>query len=145
MSIQIDKSRLLGRWQIREWIQHYDDGRQTYPLGRDLKGFLHYDGSHVFCFLCSADRKPLTGAQWTAPDSEKAAAYSNCLVYSGTYDVSGAEILHRIEMSLYPNWVGTTQRRRAKLEGVQLTLTARLEDGTPDARTALLTWERQVI
>ena len=142
MSIQIEKTQLLGRWRIVEWVQHFDDGRRLYPLGRDLNGFIQYDADRMFCFLCSADRKPLSGSQWTAPDAEKAAAYASCLAYSGTYDVSGNEVLHRVDVSLYPNWVGTTQRRRAKLEDERLVLSARLEDGTPQARTADLIWER---
>lgn len=142
MSIQMDETKLHGRWEIVEWVQHYDDGRKMYPLGKDVKGFIEYGGEHIVCFLCSAERRPLTGSQWTAPESEKAKAYSTCLVYSGRYTVMGDEVLHHVEMSLYPNWVGTTQRRRAEFQDGRLTLTARLEDGTPQARTAKLVWRR---
>ena len=96
----------------------------------------------MFCFICGSGRKPLGGSQWTASDAEKAAAYAGCLVYSGTYEIAGHEILHKVDLSLYPNWVGTTQRRRAALRDGRLLLTARLEEGTPEARTAELIWER---
>ena len=141
--MHIDKAQLLGRWRIREWVQRYDDGRERYPFGRTPQGFIQYDRERMFCLLCGGERKPLSGGQWTAPDAEKAAAFASCLAYSGTYEIAGDEILHRVDLSLYPNWVGTTQRRRAVLQAGRLALTARLEEGTPEARTAELVWERE--
>lgn len=137
-----DRAQLVGRWRIVEWVQRYDDGREIHPLGRSPQGFIQYDGERMVCFLCAAARRPLGGSQWNAADAERAAAYSTCLAYSGTYDIAGDEILHYVDLSLYPNWVGTTQRRRALLQEGRLLLTARLEDGTPEARTAELIWER---
>ena len=142
MSTTMDKAQILGRWRIVEWVQRYDDGTEKYPLGRKPQGFIQYDSDRMFCFLCSAERKPLTGGQWTSPDAEKAAAYASCFVYSGTYEIAGDEILHKVDLSLYPNWVGTTQRRRTLFREGHLALTARLEEGTAEARTAELIWER---
>lgn len=142
VNMDLDQAQLLGRWRIVEWVQRYDDGRQQYPLGRSPQGFIQYDRDRMFCFLCAGERKRLGGAQWTAPDAEKAAAYASCLAYSGTYEIAGDEVLHKVDLSLYPNWVGTTQRRRAVIRDGRLALTARLEAGTPEARTAELVWER---
>ncbi|MNW12958.1 hypothetical protein D3C71_2107770 [compost metagenome] len=44
--------------------------------------------------------------------------------------------------SLFPNWVGGSQQRVAILEGDVVALTARLEEGTSEARTARLVWQR---
>lgn len=137
-----DRKQILGRWRLVEWVQRYDDGREKYPFSRSPEGFIQYDADRMFCFVCSAARKPLSGPQWAAPDAEKAAAYASSFAYSGTYEIAGDEILHKVDLSLYPNWVGTTQRRRAVLRDGRLSLTARLEEGTPEARTAELIWER---
>jgi hypothetical protein len=137
----MDKTQLLGRWRIVEWVQRYDDGRLKYPLGRKPQGFIQYDNDRMFCFISDGERPALSGSQWTAPEAEKAAAYASCLAYSGSYEIAGDEILHKVDLSLYPNWVGTTQRRRAVLRDRRLALTARLEHGTPEARTAELIWE----
>jgi hypothetical protein len=143
MSTEISKPNIIGRWWLVQWVQRYDDGRMLYPLGQDAKGFIQYDeDDRMFCFICANERPALTGSQWTAPNSEKAAAYANCLAYSGRYEIRGKEVLHKVDFSLYPNWVGTTQRRPAVLEGGRLALTARLEEGTREARTAELTWRR---
>jgi len=138
----MNKRQVMGRWRILEWVQRFDDGRIQYPLGQNVQGFIQYDEDRMFCFLASGERKPLSGGQWTSSEPEKAAAYGSCLSYSGTYTIEGEELLHRVDLSLYPNWVGTTQRRRGALEDGKLRLTARLEAATPEARTAELVWQR---
>lgn len=142
MSRQIDKVQLLGRWRIVEWVQRYDDGRERHPFGRDPQGFIQYDDDRMFCFVCSAGRKPLGGTQWDVPQAERAAAYSSCFSYSGTYEVTGDEVLHNVDLSLNPNWVGTIQRRSAQIREGRLVISARMEDGTSEARTAELIWQR---
>lgn len=71
--------------------------------------------------LSTAD--PLGGAE-----SERAAAFSTFIAYAGTYDVDGDDVVHHVTVSLFPNWVGTAQRRTAQLIGDVLVLrTAPLE------------------
>jgi len=142
MSIQIDKAELRGRWRIVEWVQRYDDGRERHPFGRNPQGFIQYDDDRMFCFVCSAGRKPLRGTQWEVPEAERAAAYTSCFTYSGTYEVTGDAVLHSVDLSLNPNWVGTIQRRHAELRAGRLVISARMEEGTSEARTAELVWQR---
>jgi hypothetical protein len=138
----VRKDELLGRWRIVEWVQHYDDGRKKYPFGHDPQGFIQYDSDRMFCFVCSAARPPLGGTQWNVPEADKARAYETCFAYSGSYEIAGDDVLHRVDLSLNPNWVGTTQRRRVALRGGRLVISARMEPDTPEARTAELTWTR---
>ncbi|MCY1306676.1 Lipocalin-like domain protein [compost metagenome] len=56
--------------------------------------------------------------------------------------MQGDTVLHHVRHSLFPNWEGGTQRRVAQLDGNVLALTARLEEGTSEARTARLVWRR---
>jgi Lipocalin-like domain len=37
----------------------------------------------------------------------------------------GDTVLHHVELSLFPNWVGVTQERLVKISGDQLTLSTR--------------------
>jgi hypothetical protein len=53
-------------------------------------------------------------------------------------------IHHNVRHSLFPNWEGGTQTRMAIFNGDTLELTARLEEGTTEARTARLSWKRAV-
>lgn len=134
-----------GRWDILAWEQLYDDGRRELPMGDQLEGFIRYtpDGDMV-CMIARTDRpKFVRGGQWNAPDDEKAGAYQSMLAYAGRWSVDGDVITHRVQMSLFPNWKGGEQKRRLQVnpDGT-LALTARLEEGTPQARTAKLVWRR---
>ena len=140
----IDVNDIVGRWTIVAWQQEFDDGRTTYPMGQDLGGFITYDAAgNVAVLIARRGREAFsTGGQWNAADTEKARAYDGMMSYCGTYEVQGEEILHRVEFSLFPNWEGGVQRRRAMLKDGDLHLTARIETGTPQARTASLIWRR---
>lgn len=136
---------LVGRWDIVSWEQLYDDGRRELPMGEHLEGFIRYlpDGDMV-CMISKAGRPPFEqGGQWHAPDADKARAYDAMLSYAGRYRVDGDMVTHQVQASLFPNWIGGEQQRRLawRADGT-LALQARLEAGTPQARTAQLVWRR---
>jgi Lipocalin-like domain len=51
-------------------------------------------------------------------------------------------VLHHVELSLFPNWVGVTQERLVKLSGDRLTLSTRPLLLQGRQQTAQLLWER---
>ena len=133
-----------GLWTLISMEQRYDDGRIVYPFGEDAQGRIYYgpDGT-MFAAIQKGGRKPFTtGKQWTASVEEKAGAYNDYLTYCGHYRVTGDKVTHHIEISLFPDWIGKSQVRRIGFEDGQLHLIARLEDGTPEARNALMIWKR---
>lgn len=140
-----DAAALVGRWDIVSWEQLYDDGRRELPMGDALEGFIRYlpDGDMI-CMICRTDRSSFqTGGQWNATDAEKARAYQTMLSYAGRFRVEGDVVVHSVEFSLFPNWKGGRQSRRFRfLPDGSIALEARLEEGTPEARTARLVWRR---
>lgn len=139
----MDNKSIEGRWNIVSWRQEYDDGRVILPMGDQLNGFVQYHDGRVVVMVTDATRPNfITGGQWDASTEEKAKAYETGLFYSGPYWVEGDHVFHEIKIASVPNWVGGVQKRRAKLEGDNLQLMARLEDGTKEARTAVLEWQR---
>jgi hypothetical protein len=135
---------ILGRWNIVSWEQHYDDGRIARPMGEALEGFIFYapDGT-MACFLAKMARTRFSsGLQWSATDAEKAQAYDSMLCYGGRFVARGDCVEHHVEVSSFPNWTGGVQKRSAATEGGELVISARLEEGTPQARTAVLRWRR---
>lgn len=136
---------LTGRWELVTFAQNYDDGRQVLPMGEAPQGIIQYtaDG-FMSCQISRANRAPFTtGGQWNASDAEKAGAYNSMMSYAGRYDVEGNTVTHYVDLSLFPNWIGGQQKRSFSLdEQGQLSLTARLEENTSEARTALLLWKR---
>ena len=135
---------IKGRWYVQSWTQEYDDGRIVHPFGEQLDGFSEYGDGTLFGLVTRSPRTPFTtGGQWDASDAEKAAAYDEYLSYAGTYSVDGDHVTHHVELAIFPNWQGGTQRRRIVWgDNGELMLVARLEEGTPEARTARLTWRR---
>lgn len=140
----MNREALLGFWKIVSWEQRYDDGRVVLPLGAPLEGFIRYDtDGRMCCMIARASRKSFVkGGQWNAPDEEKAQAYSEMLCYAGTYSLENDMVTHHVDISLFPNWKGGEQKRRLSLDGGHLDIIARLEEGTSEARTAILRWER---
>ena len=62
--------------------------------------------------MTAADRPSIEGGDPLGGDAEaRAAAYSTCLAYSGTWERQGDTVIHRLTDSLYPNWSGTVQPR----------------------------------
>jgi len=91
------------------------------------------------------DRPPFDSDDVTGgTDDERARAFSTYLAYGGTYELDGDTVEHRVETSLFPNWLGTTQRRRWELDetGRQLTLTSPPISLGGATRIQRLTWER---
>lgn len=145
----MDERLLHGRWEIVSWEQRYDDGRLSYPLGTELQGFIQYDpDGRMVCMMGRAQRPFFaTGGQWNADDTEKAQAYSSFMAYSGRYVVEGEWVTHHVDLTLFPNWQHGLQKRQLQLtqnaDGSRLDIVARLENGTTEARNAVLVWRRQ--
>ena len=139
----LNKADILGRWQIVSWCQEYDDGRVVFPMGQHLQGFIDYGAQGMFLVIEKTERARFTsGGQWSACDAEKASAYSSYMSYAGDYEVDDEMVIHHVQHSLYPDWEGGVQQRRASLNDELLCLSARLEEGTSEARSARLTWRR---
>jgi hypothetical protein len=73
---------------------------------------------------------------------EKAKAAEEYVSYCGRYEFEGETVIHHVELSLFPNWVGADQERLVEIDGDRLTLSTRplLLDGIE--QTAYLVWKR---
>ena len=141
MSVQ----NLAGRWELVTFEQNYDDGRHVYPMGEGPQGIIQYtEDGFMSCMISRPNRENFTtGGQWYASDAEKAGAYNSMMSYAGRYSVADNTVTHFVDLSLFPNWIGGQQQRVFKFDDQGLlSLTARLEENTSEARTALLLWKR---
>jgi hypothetical protein len=78
----------------------------------------------------------------SATKEKKALAEETYLSYCGRYEFLGDRVVHHVELSLFPDWMGTDQERLVDLRGERLTLRtgALLLRGIQ--QTAHLIWER---
>ena len=138
--------QLVGGWRLRSWVSIADDGSETQPMGDAPDGLLAYTANGTMVGIMGPDGRArfatddVTGG---TPD-EQAGAFATFIAYGGRYEIDGDTVTHHVETSLFPNWVGTAQRRRWALDadGRVLTLTSPplVLGGT--TRIQRLTWER---
>jgi hypothetical protein len=137
---------LVGGWRLRSWISIADDGTETSPMGNAPAGLLAYtaDGSMV-AMMGRGDRRPFAATDLTGgSEGERAAAFSSFVAYGGRYEIDGRFVVHHVETSLFPNSVGTDQRRAWQLDdsGRYLTLTSPPIELGGSRRVQKLDWER---
>ena len=139
--------QLVGGWSLRSWVSLGDDGSEVRPMGDSPFGLLIYtaDGTMVGV-MGRGDRPRFASDDVTGGSAaEQAAAFATCVAYGGTYEVEGGSITHRVEVSLFPNWIGTEQQRAWRIsdDGRQLTLTSRPLVFGGATRIQRLVWERR--
>jgi lipocalin-like protein len=115
---------LVGTWRLTSWSARREDGVVTYPFGERAEGSLVYTaGGWMIAMLAASDRVSLSAGDGVGgSEAERAAAFSTYVAYCGTYEVEGDVVVHRVAMSLFPNWVGGEQKRYLELSGDELVL-----------------------
>ncbi len=135
-------NRLIGVWRLVGFETRGPGDAVRLPFGPDISGLLIYtaDG-HMSGQVMRAGRPGFSAP--TMPggsDAEVRAAATGYIAYAGTYDVDETErvVIHHVAVSLFPNLVGTDQRRFVTLAG------GRLDLATPSerSRVSVLRWER---
>lgn len=115
---------LTGTWKLVAWRRVADDGTVTHPFGQNAHGLLIYaaDG-RMAVQMTAPNRRTLPTDDPLGGDPQlRADAYSTCLAYFGSYEVEDDAVVHRIDMSLFPNWSGEEQRRPFTYENGELIL-----------------------
>jgi hypothetical protein len=117
---------LVGAWRLVSWENRAADGQVTYPKGPDALGYLIYTADGRFSVTISrAGRAGFAGGDLLGGTTEdKVRAVEGFTAYAGRYSFHGDRVVHHVELSLFPNWVGTDQERAAELAGDRLTLSA---------------------
>jgi hypothetical protein len=123
------QKQLIGTWRLISFEDRTDEkdpnSEWTYPYGKNPKGYVVYDETgHVTIqmmrtpppakFASGDDNKP-------TPEEAKA-AYEGYVAYFGTYTIDEAShsVIHHVEGSLSPSYIGTDQKRPFQLSGDRL-------------------------
>jgi hypothetical protein len=133
---------LLGSWRLVHWRRINADGTESFPLGEDAQGTLLYaEDGYMSAMMTAANRPEIEGGDPLGGDLQaRAAAYSTCLAYSGTWERQGDTVIHRVTDSLFPNWSGTVQPRPIEDRDGQLVL--RTPQDGPSAVVNEMAWMR---
>ena len=135
---------LIGTWRLISWENRDADGHISYPLGEDALGYIIYnEDGYMFVAIMRPERaKFAAGDLLSSTTEERAHAASTYVSYCGRYEFRGETVIHHVELSLFPNWVGVDQERLVELKGNRLTLSTHpiLLEGIQ--QSAHLIWER---
>ena len=135
---------LVGAWRLVSWENRCADGQVTYPLGPDAVGYIIYtsDG-HVSVAIMRTKRSRFAVDDLLGGTiEERAMAEASYVSYAGTYEVQKGMVVHHVEVSLFPNWVGAVQERFYECTGDRLSLhTTPMLLGGLEQRGYLI-WER---
>jgi hypothetical protein len=116
---------LVGSWSLVSF-EAASGGHTEQPFGADPVGLLTYDRAGKMAVQIMQPGRPLfaSGDQGDGTVEEVLGAFTGYVAYYGTYSVDEAEavVTHRVSASLFPNWVGSEQRRKVLLEESLLTL-----------------------
>jgi len=140
----MDKNAFIGTWKLVSFILQDPHGTVSHPFGLKPAGHIFYlaDG-YMAVTIMSTSRPDFQSQDLLAGTTpEKAAAVDTFLSYCGTYEVQGNEVVHHIEVSLFPNWSGKDQRRFYQFEGRRLILSSAPQLFQGAERSVVLTWER---
>ena len=116
---------LVGTWLLRSWTAEGDDGSLIRPMGEHPEGILVYTPEgRMITTIGEPGRSPIDGGDMLAgPLDQRLAAMGSFVAYAGTFRIDGGDVVHGVTMSLFPNWIGTQQRRHAELSAGGRTLT----------------------
>ena len=139
------REQLIGHWSLVS-LAAVNGSDIEYPMGQDIEGVLTYDQTqHMAVQIMRHDRPRFaSGDMDRGTPAELAAAVTGYTAYFGTYSVdeSAAVVTHQVKGSLFPNWVGTEQRREIVLDGSRLTLTSQPILFEGKMRVFRLVWKR---
>lgn len=109
---------LLGSWFLHEAHAVDPQGvRLADAYGPRPSGVIHYGADGRMTALITHDgRARLSGDRQAAPEKERAEAYRSCIAYAGRYTLAGDRVHHHVDVSTYPNWVGTVLTRHLSFE-----------------------------
>ena len=136
---------LIGTWRLISWETRSVDGQKiSYPLGKDAVGYIMYnEDGYMFVAIMRPNRvRFAAGDLLGGSTEEKTQAVDTYVSYCGRYEFNGGTVIHHVDLSLFPNWVGVEQERLVELRGNQLILSTRSILLGGIQRTAHLLWER---
>jgi hypothetical protein len=138
------QSLFFGTWRLISFESRTADGEVSYPYGRDAIGYITYgDSGYMSVAIMAAHRQQFAaGDILGGTTEEKVHAAETYLSYCGRYEVLTGKVIHRIEVRLFPNWIGGVQERFYTFTDNRLTLSTPPILLNGKLRTSYLIWER---
>ena len=119
------KDKIIGTWKLISWTFNNEKNEPVNFFGDNPSGILMYDQSgYMNAQLMKPGRANFNSESLAegTPEEIQQAYLSYAAYYGKFYEKSPGEIIHIVEGSLFPNWIGHEEIRYGKLEGEYLIL-----------------------
>jgi len=140
--MKTSNKKFVGVWKLKEWTAELNNGQTVFPFGEDAKGQITYDEKDNMAVQIMKNNIPqfLSEDPLKAQPEEMIVAYDGFIAYCGYYEVNlnSNQVVHQIEISSFPNWVGQNQIRYYEFKGDKLILST---DVIGSSRHKLI-WEK---
>ena len=138
------RGALVGGWRLVSWENRAADGQINYPMGTDPIGYLLYTADDRFSITISRRGRAgfAAGDLLSGTTEEQARAVEGFVAYAGRYSFHGDRVTHHVELSLFPNWVGSDQERWVEFAEHRLILSASPLLLAGKLQMPRLVWER---
>ncbi|GGG91530.1 lipocalin-like domain-containing protein [Silvibacterium dinghuense] len=134
----------IGTWRLIDYAFIHDDGIVEKPWGTDLRGYLIYTAEGYMSGNLGPARRKRGVIERISPDptTDRPRRNRNYIAYTGRFTVEGSKVIHHVEASLFPHWVGRPEVREYRFEGDRLTLRTEPLRAGRHTMVAQLLWER---
>ena len=120
------KEQFVGTWKLVSWKIEQADGELDSPLGPNTLGWIMYQPGGFMCVALMRPDRPKFASNnlMEAKPEEIKAGFDGYISYCGSYDVNEQErfIIHHLQLSSFPNLLGTDQKRYFEFSGNRLIL-----------------------
>ena len=134
----------MGTWRLISWEMLDGDGHISHPMGRHPIGRLMYtpDGFMSVLITGRDRRRFIPGDPVIGIPEATISAARRSISYAGTYERDGEALVHHVELSSFPDWIGTDQQRLIDWRDGCLVLYTLPAIVGGKEQAAYLTWER---
>jgi len=132
----------IGTWRLVSVETRKEDG-SIHRSGKRT-GYLIYsaEGYMSVAFMKEGRIEFASGDIRGGTIDEKIEAFNGYISYCGRFEVVDGKVIHCIEVSLFPNWIGERQERFYDFDGDRLTLSTPLQLVGGMSLSSHLVWAR---
>ena len=114
---------LIGVWRLVSYEMETAEGERAKPFGERPKGRLVYTAGGVMSAHLGAADGPAFADLGDSNEARALAAMRRHFSYSGRWRLEGDQVIHDVDLSIFPDWIGGVQERGVMLDGEDLILT----------------------
>jgi len=142
--VEFFTEKFVGTWRLVSMETRGEGGEISYPLGKDAIGYITYTREGYFSVITQSKnrRKFATLDLMGGTVEEKVAAANSFIGYCGEYEAKDDKVIHHVELSFFPNWVGGDQERQYEFKDNRLTLSTGIMPLQGRMQSARIVWER---